>query len=226
MNKMKIVALLPMKAHSERVPNKNMRAFAGQPLYHRVVTMLESSSLVELIVIDTDSDTIAEDARSHFDKVKIVKRPAELGGDSVPMNNIIAHDIHLTEGDHFLQTHSTNPLLTRETMERAIQEYFSLLPEYDSVFSVTRMQSRLYWASGQPLNHNPRELLCTQKLPPVFVENSNIYLFSRQSFIAGGNNRIGLRPKMFIMNKLEGVDIDDEEDWKMAEALLKLRGNI
>lgn len=111
-------------------------------------------------------------------------------------------------------------------MERAIQEYFALLPRYDSLFSVTRLQSRLYWESGKSVNHNPQELLPTQDLQPVYEENSNFYLFSKTSFVAAGNNRIGLRPKMFVVNKLEAVDIDEEEDWKMAEILFKLRENI
>ena len=222
---MKVTALLPMKAHSERVENKNMRSFAGKPLYHRVARVLESSSLVEQILINTDSDDISADAPKHFTKVKIIRRPENLRGDFVPMNDIIAHDVNSTGAEHFLQTHSTNPLLTTETLEMAIKEYFSSLADNDSLFSVTRIQSRLYWKSGDPVNHNPQELLRTQDLPPLFEENSNFYLFSKESFIAAGNRRIGLKPKMFVMNKLEAIDIDDEEDWILAEALYKLRGN-
>jgi len=214
---------MPMKAHSERVPNKNIRFFAGRPLFHHVAEMLESCLLVEQILINTDSEHIAGDAPKHFSKVKIVERPVKLRGDLVPMNDIIAHDIQTTKAEHFLQTHSTNPLLTRETLERAIREYFKLLPEYDSLFSVTMIQSRLYWDSGEPVNHNPQKLLRTQDLPPLFEENSNIYLFSRESFLTAGSKRIGLRPNMFPVGKLEAIDIDDNEDWKLAEALFKLR---
>jgi CMP-N-acetylneuraminic acid synthetase len=220
---MKIKALLPMKAHSKRVSNKNMRSFAGRPLYHRVAQVLESSSLVEQIIIDTDSELIAEDARRHFAKVRIIDRPENLRGDFVPMNAIIAHDISATETNHFLQTHSTNPLLTPETLEKAIQEYLSNFPEFDSLFSVTKIQTRLYWESGEPVNHNPHELLRTQDLPPLFEDNSNIYLFSKESFLKAGNKRIGLKAKMFVMDKLEAIDIDDKKDWKLAEALFNSR---
>jgi len=222
---MKVTALLPMKAHSERIPNKNIRFFAGLPLYHCIAEILESSLLIDEILINTDSGQIAEDAHRHFAKVKIIDRPVNLRGDFVSMNDIIAHDIQSTEAEHFLQTHSTNPLLTKETLERAIRKYFSILPEYDSLLSVSKIQSRLYWASGEPVNHNPNELLRTQDLPPLFEENSNIYLFSKKSFFAAGNNRIGLNPKMFIMDKAEAIDIDNKEDWKLAEALFNLREN-
>jgi CMP-N-acetylneuraminic acid synthetase len=220
---MNIIALLPMKGHSERVPNKNMRHFNGRPLYHCVAEVLEASRHISAFVINTDSRLIAEDALAHFSKVRIVERPIELQGDFMPMNAIIGHDLSVIEGEHFLQTHSTNPLLTVETLDRAIKDYFESLSAHDSIFSVTRLQTRLYWQSGEPVNHNPLELLRTQDLPPVFEENSNFYLFSRSSFAAAGEKRIGLKPRMFEINKLEAVDIDEEEDFKLAELLYKMR---
>jgi CMP-N-acetylneuraminic acid synthetase len=220
---MKITALLPMKGHSERVPNKNIRPFASRPLYHRVAETLQSCNRVESIIINTDSDLIAEDARKNFSKVQIIMRPAELQGDFVPMNDIIGYDLAMTGGEHYLQTHSTNPLLTRETVDAAIEQYFRALENHDSIFSVTRLQTRLYWASGEPVNHNPAELLRTQDLPPVFEENSNFFLFSKTSFAAAGNKRIGLHPAMFPMDKLEAVDIDEEVDFQLAEVLFQMR---
>ena len=214
-----------MKGHSERVPNKNMRFFAGNPLFHCVAKLLESIPSVKKIIINTDSDEIAENAVKTFSKVIIHDRPQELCGDFVPMNDIIAYDIALSKDEHFLQTHSTNPLLTQKTLEDAIKDYFNSLSLYDSLFSVTKIQSRLFWQSGEPVNHNPKELLRTQDLPPLFEENSNIFLFSKTSFKAAENNRIGLKPKMFAMDKLEAVDIDEEHDWILAEALYKMRKN-
>lgn len=220
---MKITALLPMKGHSERVPNKNMRLFNGRPLYHCVAEVLESACNVSSFVINTDSLIIAEDALKHFSKVRIVERPSELCGDFVPMNDIICHDLSVSTGEYFLQTHSTNPLLSVDTLDRAIEEYFAGIASHDSLFSVTRLRTRLYWQSGEPVNHNPQELLRTQDLPPVFEENSNLYLFSKESFAAAGNKRIGLKPKMFEINKLEAVDIDEEEDFRLAELLFLMR---
>ena len=223
---MKVTALLPMKRHSERVPNKNMCTFAGKPLYHCVAQILQDSDYIQSIVINTDSDVIAEDAVKNFSKVNIIPRPKLIQGDMVPMNHIIAYDLSVVDVDHFVQTHSTNPLLTKETLDRAIKEYFGCLGEFDSLFSVTRFQNRLYWESGEPVNHNPQELLRTQDLPPLFVENSNIYLFSKKSFRHGGDKRIGLRPKLFEMNKIEAVDIDDEADFQIAEVLYLKRAGL
>lgn len=219
----KITAILPMKRHSERVPNKNLKRFGGTPLYHRIALALEKSEYIQEILINTDSEAIALDAAKHFPKVRIIKRPLHLQGDMVPMNDIIGYDISQCTGEHFLQTHSTNPLITTATINQAIERYFMQLHAFDSLFSVTRLQTRLYDAKGRAINHNPAELLRTQDLPPVFEENSCFYLFSKSGFKQAGNKRIGLKSAMFEMDKLEAIDIDEPEDFVLAEALYTLR---
>lgn len=217
----KVTALVPMKGHSERVPNKNMRDFGGAPLYHAIMATLDKSQYVEKVIINTDSEVIAEDATKHWKKVQINWRPEELRGDFVSMNDVINYDVdNEKDSDVFMQTHSTNPLLTTETLDAAIAHYFKSVNEgYDSVFGVTKFQSRFYWADGRAINHNPAELIRTQDLPPIFEENSNFYIFSRESFKAAGNKRIGLHPAMFAENKLEAIDIDDPDDFALALAL-------
>lgn len=220
-NKPELIALVPMKGHSERMPGKNIRSLHGRPLFHWVLVSLQNSRHVTSIVIDTDSREIAEDALEHFDQVIILDRPEAIRGDFVSMNSIIDYDLSQIEGEHFLQTHSTNPLLTTATIDRAIERYFSNLETYDSLFSVTRHQVRLYWQDGRPINHNPQELLRTQDLESVYEENSNIYIFSSTSFRQSGKRRIGIRPQMFEMDKLEAIDIDEEEDFRLAELFLR-----
>ncbi len=224
---MKLKALLPMKGNSERVPNKNMRDFDGAPLYHAVMKSLLASKYIDQVVINTDSEIISKDAKEHFgDRVIIVDRPLEIQGDFVSMNDIIAYDINRLDGEVFLQTHSTNPLLRAETIDRAIEKYMNGAGEYDSVFGVTKVQTRFYSKDAQPVNHNPEELLRTQDLEPLYEENSNFYIFSKESFRNSGEKRIGLKPQIFEVNKLEAVDIDEPEDFKLAELLHIHKDNL
>ena len=216
-----ITALLPMKGHSERISNKNIKQFAGIPLFHAVMNSLLSVRIIKKIVINTDSNEIKNDVLKNFDRIQIIDRPVEIQGDFVSMNRVIEYDLSILDGEHFIQTHATNPLLKPKTIDVAIHEYFSSLSNYDSMFSVTRLQTRLYREDGIPLNHNPFELLRTQDLPPLFEENSNFYIFSRKSFQMAGFNRIGLKPKMFEVSKLEAIDIDDSEDFSLAESIYK-----
>jgi len=213
-----VTAVLPMKGHSERVPNKNLRDFNGKPLFFHIAASLQNSQYVNEILINTDSEDIAELAGS-FSKVRIIERPPELCGDMVSMNKIIEYDMTQSESEYFLQTHSTNPLLKTSTIDQAILAFYANLPKKDSLFSVTGMQTRLYWENGEPVNHNPNELIRTQDLPKIYEENSNIFLFSKESFAKADNKRIGLRPLLFGMNKLEATDIDEEEDFILAEVL-------
>lgn len=224
---MKLKALLPMKGNSERVKNKNMKSFNGKPLYHAIMKTLLDSEYIEKIIIDTDSELIAQDARKNFhDQVMVLPRPFEICGDTISMNDIIAYDLSQLEGEYFLQTHSTNPLLTTQTLNHAIEEYFNTKNCYDSLFSVTKVQTRFYDQEANPMNHNPQALLRTQDLKPLYEENSNFYIFSKEAFKKAGNKRIGTKPKIYEMNKLEAVDIDDPEDFILAELLYKNRDNL
>lgn len=223
---MKIAVLVPMKGNSERVPNKNLRLFDGKPLYHAVISELLKSKHITQVVINTDSDKIKDDVAINFPKVVVVDRPSEICGDFVPMNDVIAYDMSQVPSDIYIQTHSTNPLLKIATLDSAIEAFLAERTKYDSVFSVTRLQTRLYWEDGSPVNHNPAELLRTQDLPPVFEENSNFFIFTKESFEKSGNKRIGLKPMMYPMNKIEAQDIDEPEDFILAETLYKIRDDI
>lgn len=213
-----ITALLPMKEHSERVPNKNLRSFAGRPLYRHILQTLLACPAIERVCINTDSESIARDVREHFSEpVMVLRRPEAIRGDCVSMNRIIDYDLSQVPGTRFLQTHSTNPLLTGTTMLRAIERFLEPGP-HDSLFGVTRLQARCYTAEAAPINHRPEEMLRTQDLPPVYMENSNLYLFSRASFAKHGQ-RIGEQPILFEIPKPEALDIDDEMDFRLAEQL-------
>jgi CMP-N-acetylneuraminic acid synthetase len=150
----------------------------------------------------------------------LVPRPEQLRADDVPMNDILLHDTAQVPADFYLQTHSTNPLLKAETISRGIQKFFAELPKYDSLFSVTRWQTRLYFQDGRAINHNPLELLQTQDLPPVYEENSCLYLFTRENLLRK-HHRIGDKPLMFPIPRDEAWDIDEELDFEITDFLMK-----
>lgn len=219
----KVIALLPMKGNSERVPNKNLKIFNGIPLFHWVLIELLKSKYIDEIVINTDSDLIKKNIYDNFDsKIKVIDRPKEIIGDFVSMNEIIACDISQTDGYIYLQTHSTNPLLTVNSIDNALEKMNSNSNQFDSIFSVTKLQTRLYDSQGVPLNHNPNNLVRTQDLAPIFEENSNFFIFSKESFERAGNKRIGIKPLMFEIDKLEAMDIDEPQDFTIAESVHKL----
>lgn len=216
-----VAALVPMRHHSERVPGKNYRPFCGRPLYHHIIRSLLDCAFLKGVWIDTDSDFIKEDAPAHF-AVHIIDRPEHLRSDLTPMNDILLHDVTRVEADCYLQTHSTNPLLTSRTISEAVRRFLESYPKHDSLFSVTRLQTRLWDSQGRAINHDPAVLLRTQDLPPVYEENSCLYLFTRE-ILEKRRNRIGERPLMFEIDALEAWDIDEETDFRIGELLFAQR---
>jgi CMP-N-acetylneuraminic acid synthetase len=215
----KIAALVPMRHHSQRVPGKNYRPLAGKPLFHHIIETLLGAPEVSQVVIDTDSEPVKDGLREYFPSVKIIDRPVHLRADDVPMNEILAHDTGQVDADFYLQTHTTNPLLKAGTVSNSIQRFLASYPAYDSLFSVTRWQTRLYDQLGRAINHNPAILLQTQDLPPVYEENSCLYIFTRETLLSR-RNRLGERPILFEIDPAEAWDIDDEIDFEIANFLM------
>jgi CMP-N-acetylneuraminic acid synthetase len=217
----KIVALVPMRHHSQRIPGKNYRLLAGKPLFHYIISSLLACPEISQVLVDTDSQPIMQGLQERFPPVLLLQRPNHLLADVVSMNAILEYDTSQVEADYYLQTHSTNPLLRPATISRAIKLLLGSTPEYDSLFSVTRRQVRLWDQHGQAINHDPAILLQTQDLPPVYEENSCIYMFSRPTLVRR-HNRLGKNPLMFEINAAEAWDIDDELDFAIAEFLMQL----
>jgi CMP-N-acetylneuraminic acid synthetase len=215
----RIAALIPMRHHSQRVPGKNYRLLAGKPLFHHILETLLACPEINEVVVNTDSPDIIEGLNKDFPQVRILPRPAHLCADDVPMNEILTYDTAQVAADFYLQTHTTNPLLSRETLSEGIQRFLQLYPAYDSLFSVTRLQTRLWDQLGRAINHNPNILLQTQDLPPVYEENSCLYIFRREALLSR-RNRLGERPYMYEIDPAEAWDIDDELDFALTDFLM------
>jgi CMP-N-acetylneuraminic acid synthetase len=216
---MKIVALVPMRHHSQRVPGKNYRLLGGKPLFHHIIEALLVVPEITQILVDTDSEPVMAGLQADFPQVKLIRRPEHLRADAVPMNDILIYDTEQVQADFYLQTHSTNPLLKPQTIARAIQSLRASYPVHDSLFSVTRLQTRLYDQYGRAINHDPKVLIQTQDLPPVYEENSCLYLFSRENLVKR-HHRIGETPLMFQIDAQEAWDIDEELDFEICNFLL------
>ena len=212
------LAIVPMRHNSERVPGKNYRPLGGIPLYHHVVRTLSAVPEIDSVVIDTDSDVIIADCATHFPHVQVLLRPEHLRDGTIAMNDVLLNTLDQVDADIVLQTHSTNPFLKAATISDALKLFTTPGSEFDSVFSVTRLQARLWDADVHPVNHDPAVLLRTQDLAPLFIENSCFFIFTPELLRQRGN-RIGSRPLMVEMAPLEAVDIDTEEDFALAAAI-------
>lgn len=196
---------------------------AGKPLFRWILDELLATDFVAEVIINTDAREILEDCGLPLERVRLRDRSEALCGDEVSMNRIIEDDLANTDGDAYLMTHTTNPAITRATIERAFAAFADGLSNgHDSLFSVNRFQTRFYRQDGSPVNHDPDNLIPTQDLEPWFEENSCLYFFTPESF-AATDARIGRNPILFETPALESSDIDEPPDWDLAEILLRAR---
>ena len=149
-----------MKAHSERVKNKNFKILKGKPLYKWILDTLLSCEEIELIIINTDSEKLLNNFPYKSKKILIRERPQDLCGDLVSMNKIIFDDLSNIDSKIYLMTHSTNPFLSKDTIQKALKVYKDslLISEFDSLFTVNTHQTRFYKKKGQPINHDSKNL--------------------------------------------------------------------
>ena len=218
----RVVAIVPMRHSSERVKGKNYRVLGDAPLFHHVVrTLLATPSITE-VVIDTDSPTVREDTAIAFPTVRVLERPEHLRDGNIAMNDVLLNTVNAVDADVILQTHSTNPFLSSDTVQSALDLFLSPDNDYDSVFGVTRLQARLWDKNTQAINHDPAVLLRTQDLDPIYLENSCFYIFT-PDVLRDRNNRIGARPAMVEVPAGEAIDIDEESDWDLAAAVWNMR---
>ncbi len=218
MTKLRIVALLPMKAISERVTGKNFRDFCGKPLFRWILDTLLKVEEIDQIVINTDARQIlADNGLTDTDRVMIRDRKPEICGNLVSMNLVLADDVANVDADIYLMTHTTNPLMSVDTIREALAAFKEAhaAGKADSLFTVDKVQTRFYRKDCSPVNHDPDNLIPTQNLEPWFEENSNLYIFTRESF-EKTNARIGKQPMMYEGPFFESIDIDTPNDWDFA----------
>lgn len=212
-----------MKANSERVRGKNFREFCGKPLFRWMLDTLLEIEEIDQVIINTDARQIlADNGLTDTDRVTIRDRKPEICGDFVSMNLVIGDDLANVDADIYLMTHTTNPLMSADTVRKALAAFreAQAAGKADSLFTVDKVQTRFYRADGSAVNHDPNNLVRTQDLEPWFEENSNLYIFTRESF-AKTNARIGAKPMMHVGPAFESIDIDTPEDWDLAVVAAK-----
>ena len=221
---MKITAIIPIKHHSSRIPGKNFKLMNGKPLFYYIINTLLECESIESIILNIDNDITKDEIIKYFssDRIIFYKRPKKLVGDDVSTNKLI-EDVLLNvevKSNIFLQTHVTNPLLSKETILKAIDTFNTPQNGNDSLFSVKTWHTRLYDKNNKAVNHDPNKLIPTQDLDPLYEENSCLYIFTKEKFLETGK-RIGKKPFLFKMDNIESQDIDWPEDFSLTETLMQ-----
>lgn len=210
---MKIVAVVPMKLNNRRLPQKNTKAFTnGKPLcYYILSTLLKIKSIDEIYVYCSNPDI------KEFipEGVRYLKRSSSLDQDTTKMNEILKDFAEEVPADIYVMTHTTAPFISAESIEKGLKAVISGV--YDSSFAAKKLQDFL-WKDGAPFNYQLSNIPRTQDLPVLYEETSGFYIYKKRIIIES-NRRIGETPYIVEVGEIESVDIDEKEDFVIADAI-------
>lgn len=214
---MKTVAFVPIRLNSQRVSGKNLRLLGGEPLMCHILRTLTRVEGIDEVYVFCSDEHIVELLP---EGVRFLKRSAELDRDTTLGREIYDAFTARVEADLYVLAHATSPFIRPETIAGALDKVRS--GEYDSAFSAEKIQT-FAWYEGRPLNYALDNIPRTQTIEPVYIETSAFFIFPRELWCAH-HRRIGDRPYMAVVERVEGLDIDYPEDFAMAEIIAASRG--
>ena len=211
---MKVVAFVPIRLNSKRVVGKNLKMLGGKPLMCYILDTLANIKKIDEVYVYCSQESIKE----YLPKgVKFLKRPEYLDRDETLGKEIYEEFTKTIDADIYILAHTTSPFMKQETVENALDKIVN--DGYDSAFSCEKIQT-FTWYNGKPLNYDLKEIPRTQTIEPVYVETSAFFMFKRDIWKVH-KQRIGFKPYMAQVDKIEGVDIDWPEDFDFAEKILE-----
>jgi N-acylneuraminate cytidylyltransferase len=227
----KYAFFLPTRKGSERVKNKNTRTFAGIEggiVRIKLEQLLAVARIQKIIVSTNDEETICVAQSLNNPRIQIIPRPERLCLSSTNIEEFIDYIPTVVDAEHIFWVHATAPMVDAEVLNKALDDYEKEVindKKHDSLMSVTKLQQFLWSAkTGECFNYDRSHLKWprTQDLEPLYEINHAFYINSRENYLSM-HDRIGKNPVLFELDKIHSMDIDWEDDFKIAEIVFKTR---
>lgn len=210
---MKTVAIMPIKLNNERLPGKNTKLLGNSPLLNYSLSTLVRVKDIDNIFVYCSNDSICQYLP---DRVSFIKRPEALDLPTSNFNQIFNSFIDIIDADLYVYAHATAPYITYNSIMECVNAVKS--GKFDSAFTAVKIQDYL-WQNGNPLNFDATNLPRSQDLTPIYRETSGVYVFTKQAYL-NTHRRIGNKPYIKEVNFRESIDINNPEDFKIAELFL------
>lgn len=215
------IAFIPVRGGSKSIPLKNIKPLCGKPLVCWNIEALEKCSLVDEIVIATDSDKIKEVVLSYsYKKTKIYNRSAENACDTASSESVMLEYIkyaHLDENDIFMLVQATSPMTETIHFQEALKMYTE--GAYDSILTCVK-NYRFFWEEdGTSSNYDYRNRPRRQDFSGTYMENGAFYINTVKNIIKYGN-RLSGHIGIYEMPEYTATEIDEEDDWLILENLM------
>ena len=210
---MKIVAFVPIRLNSKRVAGKNLKMLGEKALMCYILETLSKVERIDEIYVYCSSDEIEQYLP---ERVQFLKRSENLDRDETLGCEIYDAFTNEIDADLYILAHATSPFIKESTIENAIRQIEE--NGYDSAFSVEKLQT-FAWYNNKPLNYSLDNIPRTQDLIPVFLETSAFFMFKKETW-KEKQQRIGDNPYMAITDRTESIDIDNPDDFELAEKII------
>lgn len=215
---MKTACFIPIKSNSERVKGKNFRLLNGKELYKYICEHVKEANVFDDVFVDTNSDEIREYALNQG--FNVIERKAELARNTANGNDLLVHHYELYPNyDYYFQLFATAPYLQVESIKNCVNALLTS-ENYDSCMTIVKSNG-FFWLNNNPINYRPGILPRSQDLIPMCEETTGLYGISNES-LNKYRCRIGRNPYMYEVSKFEAVDINTEDDLKIAEYIGKM----
>ena len=212
---MKTVAIMPIKLNNERLPGKNTMLLGDKPLLQHQLLAVQKTGLVEDVFVYCSDDAVCKYLP---ESIHFLKRSAELDLPTSNFTQIFSAFSESVQADIYVYVHATAPFITTETISECIRAVQGR--KYDSAFCAVKIQDFL-WKDGEPLNFDAENLPRSQDLDPIYRETSGVYVFTKEVF-ENYHRRIGKKPFIKEVSFKEAVDINNPEDFQLAEAFVNI----
>ena len=211
---MKVVAFVPIRLNSKRVAGKNLKTLGNKPLLQYILDTLAATVSIDEVYAYCSREEIKPLLPPG---VKFLKRDKRLDSDDTLGQEIYDAFTKDVDADVYILAHTTSPFIKTATIEHALRQV--TVGGYDSAFSAQKVQT-FAWYKSSPLNYSLKEIPLTQTIEPVYFETSGFYIF-RKEIWTEERQRIGNNPYMAIVDPIEGIDIDNIEDFEFATRVVQ-----
>lgn len=213
-------ALIAVRSNSQRVISKNIRPFADSSLLEIKIRQLLNVESLDGIVVNSDDKIMLDIARKYG--CETIERDSFYAQNTVCMSDVYENMALNMDCDIVVYTNCTNPLIKTETINNCISFYKD--NSYDSVNTANSVNDFLF-LNNKPINYDKDKQPRSQDLPPIYALNFAINIISKQKMIEN-KNIIGSNPYLYLVDDLQGLDIDTPLDFEIAEYLFRKYGNI
>lgn len=215
----KVVGLVPVKAHSERVKSKNLRPFAQTSLFELKLNQLSKVKLFEDVVVSSEDDAVLSLASARGFTTH--KRDPALSTNNVPMSQVYSAIADEIGGDHIAWVNVTNPLATEEIYMEAIKIYNSLGDEFDCLLSMFELKEYIFY-KDKPLNFPRAPWPKSQDLQGTLAMSFVINILGRSDMVKWGST-VGKNPYFYVCDRISSLDVDYQVDFDFCEHVYKQR---